>query len=314
MCVTDMDQDNSEPRWWAAPQPEVRDAPSDGRAHPSKEDDDRHFRRSKGARLPSRRPLVLEEVPQLHDPFANAFAVLDGISDGIGDPAFAPAVADNIALDGFVGWAEASLGLPPDAAADAAAAAYRQTRNAYKAAMHNVGRDDEPGVPRPLCRMLLLNLKLEIQKRVMRMKAAAATRIPIKTLPDRNEGFKPGSAALAARRSQPAFDASFLDIGAKFQSSRAQGKEHAGAAVKELETALRSSGINSADCHKVAAELVDAGASDLSSMVQLLQQDAVTLSGVGLQPSHVLRVLRNMAKQPAFAAEAPSFRLTWSED
>jgi hypothetical protein len=225
------------------------------------------------------------------------------------DPDLAPAVADQITFDGFVGWAEVSLGLPPEAAAAAAAAAYRQTCDAYKAAMRNVDKQQAPGIPRSLFRMLLLHFKLELQKHVMRMEAeAASARTPAKK----------GGATLPARSSHPAFDPLFRGIGDKFQGSRVQREGQAAAAkiaaAKEIEAILQSSGIYSEDCHKVAAALVDAGASDLRSMVQLLQQDNLTLSRAGLLPSHVLRVLRNMAKQPAFAAEAPSFRLTWSDD
>ena len=101
---------------------------------------------------------------------------------------------------------------------------------------------------------------------------------------------------------------------AQGSASRATRPFHVDAAVKEIESVLQSSGFHSDECHKVAVDLVNAGASDMRTIVRLLQQDNTTLSKVGLQPSHVLRVLRYMAKQPSFASDAPSFRLTLADD
>lgn len=281
------------------------------------------LRRGKVARLPSRANAVArntvaseaDDAPALHDAFVEACASLDSVADSFRDPDLAPTVADQVFFDAFVEWAKASLALPVEIAATAAAAAYRLTHTAHKAAMRNVNKEPQPGIPRSLFPMLLLNFKLELQKHHMRLHAAASTaaRTPAHDLQRRISGGRAAGAA-PAPHAQAIHDPSFRDIGNKIQESRAQGSAQAVIAVNDIEAVLRNSGLRSEDCQQAAAELVNAGASDLRSMVRLLQQDSTTLSKAGLLPSHVLRVLRNLAKQPAFAAEAPSYRLTLSDE
>lgn len=259
-----------------------------------------------GSKLASARAQANESrAPR--DTFADACAALDSIADGLCDPDLAPDVASQVLFDAFVEWAGGSLALPPHVAQAAAAAAYRQTRDAYKAATRNLRKNPGPGIPRSLFPMLVLNFKLELQKHDMRQHAgaAAAARASDDYLPSGIQGWQAG---------MPRVDASFADIGDKIRERRAKGSEQVGIAASEIETVLRASGLCSEDCKKAAADLVNAGARDLRSMVQLLQQDGLTLSRLGLQPSHVLRVLKNMARQPAFAAEPPSFRLSLPDD
>jgi hypothetical protein len=284
------------------------------------------IRRSRGVRLPSRvsapgrgtsngtpsSPLVRDEdearAPQ--EAFAAAYDMLDRIVDTLRDADRAHDVADEISFDAFMEWADVSLELPPEVAATAAAAAYRQSQAVHKAALRSVGNPHVQNIPRSLFPMLVLNFKIELQKQDMRLHAAASTaaRPRMDDLPSRLEGGRVGSTPPRAQ------DAPFHEIGEKIQECRAQGTGQVGAAANEIEAILRNSGLPLDDCYKTAMALVSAGTNDLRSMVQLLRQDDMTLSRAGLLPSHKLRVLRNMAKQPAFAAEAPSFRLTLSDD
>lgn len=277
------------------------------------------FRKNGAQRLPSRafRDDVHSSNIARQDQFTRAHALLDSVVEDCADAALVPLVADQIYHDAFVGWAETSLGLPSHVAASAAAAAYRQTDEVRKAAMHSFAKIPRAGVPRSLFPMLLLNLKLELQRQEICIHAEnslgskALTKKPIGKLPIRMKGGSSGIFESSLQREEGLYDAWSNRTA---NHSKQQEDLQVGIAVNEIESILQSTGFRGEECHKVAAELASAGARDMRTIVQLLQQDNTTLAKAGLQPSHVLRVLRNMAKQPVFAAEAPSFRLTLDDD
>jgi hypothetical protein len=246
------------------------------------------------------------------DPLKTAFEVLDSVIYDCCDPGLATLAAEHIDFDSFARWAEESLGAAPEIAA----AAYRQTVETHKAAVRGLV-SKPPSVPRSLFPVLLLNMKLELQKQDMNNHVQSS--LVSKTLTKK----LPGSSSPVVDLPELHFSSNPFDpwsqrkknpSSAQGSASRATRHFHVDAAVKEIESVLQSSGFHSDECHKVAVDLVNAGASDMRTIVRLLQQDNTTLSKVGLQPSHVLRVLRYMAKQPSFAAEAPSFRLTLADD
>ncbi len=258
-------------------------------------------------------PGDLRDDVSLQDQLQTAYAKLDRTIADCDDAALASLVADHVYFDGFVGWAEMSLGLPSEVAALAADAAYQQTHGTCKQAMHNLAKKPLPGVPRSLFPMLLLNLKLELKKQDIRIHAENSLLSPTRIQKSLPSKIKSGAAAIQSERKVDAWsNGTTYSLAA--EGRRSKEESHVGTAVKEIESLLQSQGFRPEECQKVAVELVSAGARDMRSIVQLLQQDNITLSKAGLQPSHLLRVLRNMAKQPAFAAEAPSFRLTLEDD
>jgi hypothetical protein len=253
------------------------------------------------------------------DPLKTAFEVLDSVIYDCCDPGLATLAAEHIDFDSFARWAEESLGAAPEVAATAAAAAYRQTFETHKEAVRGLASKPAPGVPRSLFPMLLLNMKLELQKQDMKnhFQISLVSKTLTKKLPSRCLGSSSSVADLPELHfSLDPFDpwSQRKKKPSSALGSRATRHFHIDAAVKEIESVLQSSGFHSDECHKVAVDLVNAGASDMRTIVRLLQQDNTTLSKVGLQPSHVLRVLRYMAKQPSFASDAPSFRLTLADD
>jgi hypothetical protein len=336
MQLSDLRQDVSH-SWPAAAQPDAHAAAAQPDAHAALTHLSTRILQPKhppavaaGQRLPSRAsrggvqhhehhqqaspPLgdLRDGVP-LRDQLETAYSVLDRTMADCDDPALASLVADRVYFDHFLGWAEMSLGLPSEVAAVAADAAYQQTHGTCKQAMHNVATNPRPGVPRSLFPMLLLNLKLELKKQDIRLHAENLLCSPTytqKSLPSR---IKSGAAALQLGQKADAWSNSATYTSAP-QGRRTRVASQVGTAVREIESLLQSSGFRPEECQKVAVELASAGARDMRSIVQLLQQDNITLSKAGLQPSHLLRVLRNMAKQPAFAADAPSFRLTLEDD
>jgi hypothetical protein len=275
------------------------------------------FGKNAGHRLPSRafrdgvHPSGVQSEAARHDQFARARAVLDSIGEDCADAALVSLVAGQIYRDAFVEWAALSLGLPSHVAASAAAAAYRQTDEARQAAMHGSPKIPRAGVPRSLFPMLLLNLKLELQRQEIWLHAenSLGSKAFVKKLPKRMKGGSSAISESSLQREQGPYAWSNRTA----DHSR-QGDLQVGNAVNEIESILQSTGFRREECHKVAAELASAGARDMRTVVQLLQQDNATLAKAGLHPSHVLRVLRNMAKQPVFAAEAPSFRLKLDDD
>jgi hypothetical protein len=158
-----------------------------------------------------------------------------------------------------------------------------------------------------------LNLKLELQKQEISFHASS--RLVRSNLPTRIQGRFPTGAAASALELQSLDPWSYrMGKNSSQKGSRAEATAQFDAAVREIESILQSSGFGSEEYTKVAADLVNAGAFDKRTLVRLLQQDNSVLSMAALQPCHVLRVLRHMVKQPAFAAEAPSFRLTLDDD
>jgi hypothetical protein len=252
-----------------------------------------------------------------------AFEVLDSVIYDCCDPGLATLAAEHVDFDSFARWAEESLGTAPEIAATAAAAAYRQTVETHKAAVRGLVSKPAPDVPRSLFPVLLLNMKLELQKQDMNnhFQSSLVSKTLTKKLPSRSLGSSSPMVDLPELHFSSNPVDPWSDSQRKKKPSSAQGSAsratrhfHDDAAVKEIESVLQSLGVQSDQCRKVAVDLVNAGASDMRTIVRLLQQDNTTLSKVGLQPSHVLRVLKYMAKQPSFAAEAPSFRLTLADD
>jgi len=284
---------------------------------------------SKRQRLPSRalgsnnQPLAIHTSSTSRDPFEAAYALLDNIYQDCSNPDLAGLAVEQLDFATFVQWAESSLEVPTEAAAIAAVAAYQLTQNLVRSSLHETETHEavkSPGiaVPRSLFPMLLLNFKLELQKHEISCQAStfSSGRLVKGNLPRKVQGHISMRAAASTLELQSgSHDASpYMGKKTSQKGLRAEGTTQFDAAVREIESVLQSSGIGSEDCQKVAADLVNAGASDKRTLVLLLQQDNSMLSLAGLQPSHVLKVLRHMVKQPAFAAEAPSFRLNLDDD
>ena len=275
----------------------------------------------KRQRLPSRAFGGNSQPDAIHrtsrDPFEAAYDLLDRVYQDCSNPDLMTLAVGQLEFHTFVQWAETTLEMPSEAAGAAAAAAYRLTQNLVSSSLQQevemVAKTPGIAVPRSLFPMLLLNLKLELQKQEISFHASS--RLVKGNLPSRIQGRFPTGAAASALELQSLDPWSYsMGKNSSQKGSRAEATAQFDAAVREIESILQSSGFGSEEYTKVAADLVNAGACDKRTLVRLLQQDNSVLSMAGLQPCHVLRVLRHMVKQPAFAAEAPSFRLNLDDD
>jgi hypothetical protein len=242
------------------------------------------------------------------DSFSTALAVLDGMKEECWTPVVGSDVAHHLQIEPFLQWVEVSLGLPSEAAVPAAAAAFRKTEDACrKLVTHDVRAS---GVPRSMFSLLLFNLKMEFHKQDMRARASdvVSPKLSTKKLPSRLKGISPLSPL-------PSHGQQHLSREIEKQPSHHDYSDpQIGSIAEEICLMLQRSGFNSEEeCQKVASDLASSGVRDTQTLVQLLRQDTETLAQAGLQPSHVLKVLRHMAKESAFAAEKTSFRLTLSE-